>query len=417
MNTQSSSNRWVPFQCPSCFGVFRLRRAQIGSVGHCPTCGELVHVSLNAPALGEIPLEAAEERVNSPRREDEHEDLLEKVAVAQQMTPEEIAAQEETYKNQKRHYSAGGVDMVDWEKELGEGSQGSFSWLSIWISGMVFVLGLVGAAYYFKTRESEAGTSSKTVVVDDVSREKLDSILGKGEVEDTGNKLLEENVDKAEEFDFEELERVVKGFSNSGTVTERLAFVREPERVRPLMLHYYGGEQIEAEGYNSLDKTQVSYQKGFFTTYVQTSDFSEFSIVIENLGKDGDTHYLIDWESWVGYGDMKPEEMRERKPIEPQLMRVMISNTDYYNYHFSDELEWSSFRLGVRDSEFPFLGYLKRGSEMEQELRASLKEQSSVPFAIKVAYPPNSRSMDQVEVVEILSAGWVLKLDEEKDHE
>jgi len=417
MSAQSGSNRWVPFQCPSCFGVFRLKKPQIGSVGHCPTCGELVHVSLNAPALGEVQLEvAAEEKVSAAPRGVENEDLLEKVAVAQQMTPEEIAAQEEVYKNQKRQYSAGGTDMVDWERELGKEEANSFSWLTIWGVGMLFVLSLIGAAYYFKTRESGVSEGSQTVVIDDASQAKLGGLLGEG-VKNEEEGIIEVNMRKAEGFDFAESERVVKAFLNSVTVTERLAYVREPERVRPLMLRYYGGEQIEAEGYHSLDKTQVDYQKGFFATTVQTSEFLDFTILMIDLGEGGDVRYFVDWESWVGYSDMKPEELREKKPTEAQLMRVLVSKENYYNYHFSDDRKWSSFRLEIRDSEFTFLGYLERESEMERELLKRLKRVQTEPFVIKVAYPPNSKSMDQVEIMEIISPGWILNIDEEKDHE
>ena len=37
-DTQKSAIRWMPFQCPSCFGLFRAKREDAGELGRCPGC-------------------------------------------------------------------------------------------------------------------------------------------------------------------------------------------------------------------------------------------------------------------------------------------------------------------------------------------------------------------------------------------
>ena len=81
MSVSSPPDRWIPFQCPSCHGVFRLRKSNVGRTGRCPMCGAVV------------------ETVARSVREDCRtagikSDLLKSVAVAQEMTEEEIVAQE-----------------------------------------------------------------------------------------------------------------------------------------------------------------------------------------------------------------------------------------------------------------------------------------------------------------------------------
>jgi len=421
MSAESNSNRWVPFQCPSCFGLFRLRKPQIGSVGHCPTCDQLVHVSNKPTLLKDCVPSLKGKGAESLPREKETDDLLDKVSVAQQMTPEEVAKQEEFYSNQKRQYSAGGSDIVDWEKELEGEERLRFSWLTIWLCSVLFVLGLAGAAYYVKNKNLGPGAGGKAVIGDDASLEKLDEILDKGSKRngEGRDEKLEQVVDQAGRFDLTESEAVLRGFLESSSVSERLKYVRDPERVHPLMLKYYDGEGIEPEGFSSYDKAKVEYQEGFFTTVAQTADFLDFPIALEDIGGDQKNQYLVDWESWVGYGDMKPQAMRSQKPTTPQLMRAVITVDSYYNYHFSNDREWSCFRLEMRDSEYTFLGYAKRGGALAKKMLERMRaiDTEKLPFTIKVAYPANSRSEDQVEIVEILSAGWIINLEEENNNE
>ena len=93
---------------------------------------------------------------------------------------------------------------------------------------------------------------------------------------------IEKSIDEYEKFDLGEIEKVVKKFLNSGTVSERLKYVREGVRVRPLMKKYYGGEEIKAEGFSNLSRSEVRYRGALITTFVRTGDFSgsEFSFFL-----------------------------------------------------------------------------------------------------------------------------------------
>ncbi len=412
MNKSSNVNRWVPFQCPLCFGLFRLRRSQVGSAGHCPTCKSLIRVT-DKPS---------EERTTPPVAEVEsNESLLKKIEVAQPMTVEERVQQEEARQNRKRHYAGGGADDIDWEDGQERVRRSGPSWFLIGSGAMALLLILAGGLFYVKNL-TPGESSKKTVVGGDAeAKKKLDEIL---DIDRDDSYLNEEGidttileVDEYSNFDLMKAETTARNFLNSSTVTERSRFIREPERVRALMLKFYEGEDIEPEGFGNLDKTRVGYQGNLLTATAQTADFLDYPIAIERIGDGEKAVYQVDWESWVGYSDFSPEQMRLEKPTDPFEMRVIVSHGSYYNYGFSDDEEWACYRLSVSDTAYSFLGYAKRNSKADQRLMNVLKNQNSDHYLLKVRYPKKARSKDQLEIVEAISRGWVKSIDLEKSYE
>jgi len=404
MSSTTSPNRWVPFQCPSCFGLFRVRKSQIGETGHCPTCRSLNHLS-----------EEAQSAAASPRASvsDPNETLLEKVSVAKPMTPEEIARREASRKTHRRQYdsSGGGGGDLNWEEETTAPVKKGTSWRVAWSLVMgTFVLLALGAHYVKNVRPDSVNRGS-SVITDPKAREILNEILEKGKtdiyVDETGRDSTVDAVDQYKQFDLQEIEVVVKNFLKSETVAERMKWVRHSDRVLPLMKKFYVADEVEAEGFESLNKTATSYLDNLLTTIVQTADFLSSPIAIEKTGEGEDVKYLVDWESWVGYCEMKPEEMRIKKPTEPVLMRVIANRENYYNFTFSDDKEWTSYRMELKDSEYSFLGYAKKNSKVDEFFSVLRRKGGTNPCIIKVVYPPKARAKDQVEIVEVVSDGWI----------
>ncbi|MDA7909647.1 hypothetical protein N9B18_01285, partial [Akkermansiaceae bacterium] len=149
--------------------------------------------------------------------------------------------------------------------------------------------------------------------------------------------------------------------------------------------------------------------------FVQKADFLSSPIAVERIVDGEEESYLIDWESWVGYCDYTPEQMRMEKPDKPFLMRVLVQPASYYNYEFSDDGKWRSLGLELKDSIYSFLGYVERDSEQDKRFRVMMKGGKVVACMVRVAYPTGSRSKDQVEILEIVGSGWLQNLS--KDNE
>ena len=140
---------------------------------------------------------------------------------------------------------------------------------------------------------------------------------------------------------------------------------------------------------------------------VETGDFWEHPIQLKRSLKGGEENYLIDWESWVGYSEKTPQEMKDEKPTTPFLVRAKLATQDYYNYGFSDDTKWQSFQLLIGKPEESFTGYLPSNSEDLLKLKAS--EGKILTVILKVAYPENARSNGQVLITEVIKVGsWLL---------
>lgn len=404
MSKTATPNRWVPFQCPSCFGLFRVRKSQIGDTGHCPTCRSLNHLSERGPVAEAKPREVTAEPDDA---------LLQKVSVAKTMTPEEAEKLEAERKRRRRQYSGAVEESIDWEEEkTGSRKAKGLPWQLVWSMVLGVCVVLAVGVYYVKNSKPTQTKGRSGIIADPEAQAMLDEILEKDKsdiyVDETGKDTTIDAVDQYKKFDLLKVEESVKGFLTSETVEERAKWIREPGRVKPLMMEFYGGDGLEAEGFEFLNKSEVSYRGSLLTTLVQTADFLSSPIAIERGGKGEDAKYLVDWESWVGFCEMKPEDMRVKKPTAKVLMRVVVKPESYYNYTFSDDKTWRSYRMELRDSEYSFLGYAKINSEVDKHFLELRKKGGNSPCIVRVTYPPKARAKDLVEIVEIVSDGWIL---------
>ena len=213
-----------------------------------------------------------------------------------------------------------------------------------------------------------------------------------------------------EEFDVDKIEQSIKSFLNAKTVEEKLKFVCDPARVEPLMKAHYGKAAYQPEGFEVLNRSQISYRDRFAILTVMDGEFLSSLITVRRTFKDGTETYPVDWESWAGYGEKTPGEMKKEKPVKPFLVRAVVENTDYYNYGFSDDTKWKSLKVLIGKSQEPFTGYLPRESKLLNELQ--LNDESGIAVILKVAYPKDARSDRQILVTEVIqSKGWRLEPD------
>lgn len=411
MSQKTTSNRWIPFQCPACFALFRLRRSQVGRTGRCPTCAAAV-------------LTAEDSLLSSPEPvggEPPKEELLEKLAVAREMTPEEREAEELRQRNRKRQYT-GGEQKGGWVDEESGASGLKVSWQA-WLSGIMalVILSALGIFYIVNKRDSDKDDSGL------VLGEEYDEFFVKPkavpekEASPEEQKTEEEMVDlidRYRNYDLERLREAVRGFLTAATVDEKKRFVRDAGRVHPLMDDFYAKEDYEPEGFESINLTEVTYRRNLVLTTVQTGDFLNRAISVERVVEEGEETYRPDWESWVAYCEFTPEEMRAQKPTEPFLVRARVGPGDYYNYGFSDDQKWRAYELEMNNGEFLFQGYVPREGELDKSLSFVRRNPALEPFVLKVVYPPGARAKDQVEIVEIVpSDGWVFVNEKEETDE
>ena len=73
--------------------------------------------------------------------------------------------------------------------------------------------------------------------------------------------------------------------------------------------------------------------------------------------------------------------------------------------------------LGFRNNDRTLLAHARRDSKEGEVLAELFRDAEELPYTLKIRYPENARSGDQVEIVELLDEGWIKNLSkvEKKD--
>ncbi|HEY1120771.1 MAG TPA: hypothetical protein VGE67_04190, partial [Haloferula sp.] len=204
-----------------------------------------------------------------------------------------------------------------------------------------------------------------------------------------------------------EIESVVKAFLEARTRDEVLAVVRDPAATASKWDAWLGGEAYAAPGFQGIigkPSTVGTGENAFSAIQVRTGDFKMREVAL--IRRDG--HLKVDWDSWAGWSEMTWEEFRAKKPSEPVLFRVQLSDVEYFNFDFRDDTEWSSYRLESQDSIEFLYGYVPRSGELDQRLRPS-DAKEKMKWMLKLKFPPNATRDNQVQIDSIVDEGWVLK--------
>ena len=217
-------------------------------------------------------------------------------------------------------------------------------------------------------------------------------------------------MDKAEET-FAAAGEAIENFLNAPTYRERQEFVRDPERVEPLMEAHYKRNPDGAFAFRPpKDGWRMAPFESFLLTSVEGEDFSLTAIAVE---RQEDGRYLVDWESFVGYSELPFERLMERKPTDPVLLRARASVGDYYNFGYVDS-EWACVQLQDMSQANTIYAYTKVDSEILQQLMKIMTLRGETHLTLKVVHPGGDKASNQFEITDVISRGWVFSDEDEE---
>ncbi len=339
----TTARRWNSFVCPGCRSVFRVPQEHDGKGVVCPAC----RIMLRLPEAGdELPplVRPPREAMPDPANEEEFEEEA----------VEEVAAVH---------------------------------------SDRNFIVGLVLSAltllslFWWWMMPDAAKSGNGTTSPPDA-----------GVASASGNKAQHEPTTKTL---ISEIESVVKAFLEAPTAEEALRWVRDPAAIAPKI----AGKPYAAPGFKGLVDdavTNAGLDARIMSVAVRTGDFEMRKIALLKEGGQ----LKVDWESWAGWSEMPWADFKREKPVEPKLFRVVLSRIDYYNFAFKDESEWSSYRLDSPDGSDSLYGYVRRTSELDQQIRP-VDNRGKINLLLRLEFPPDSLSDNQVLIDSLAGDGWV----------
>lgn len=198
----------------------------------------------------------------------------------------------------------------------------------------------------------------------------------------------------------DELLPVFLEFLNAEDVDAMGRWVRHPEVTLPRMREFYGDEFV-ADGFSSILWGRPPVRVGeAIKSQIQDGDYGKR--VIFAVNEDG---WKIDWESWVGWSESDWKSFKAARPTEPVMFRVVVSDVSYFNFKFTSESEWSSYRLESPDGNHLVFGYVPRAGELDTRLK-SYDGTEDRPFTLRLRFPEGATTDNQVIVDGIVAEGW-----------
>ena len=202
--------------------------------------------------------------------------------------------------------------------------------------------------------------------------------------------------------------RNLQHFSAATKWVDKLPFVHDANRVRPLMKRFYEDQKQLGKEIGSPDSISF-YRLG--TMQIQhiicnTSSAEGQLELAMRLQPNGD--YLLDWECYVGASAMDWTDFKKLKPAVNTLFRVYAIEDDYFNFEFSDSSRFICLKLLSSDNTETLYAYCEHDSSLAKDLKKFLIRDSSVPLTLMLAYPENAKSNNCVHLREIIANRWLL---------
>jgi hypothetical protein len=206
------------------------------------------------------------------------------------------------------------------------------------------------------------------------------------------------------------LEDVLRRFLAEPTIEGKLRFVRSPDVTRNNMIEYFSRPEAVhdlklADAPVGIDFIERDGQE-FVGIVVSLNDLSHRGAIFEEV----DGEWLLDWESFVGYGDMPWQTFLAEEPDYPVRMRVLLAPDDYYNFAYADPEKFVCYSLRDPEGTMACWAYCEKGSPAHRQLAEAVffaKERgTTVTEAILLlSFRPEGKGRRQVWIEEFIERG------------
>lgn len=208
----------------------------------------------------------------------------------------------------------------------------------------------------------------------------------------------------------EEATRVVRAFLAADGWEAKSRYVRDPERVKPLMWDYYErqGHDAGSSAYSAMTYSDVQTHSFGFAT--------EVSLEIDNKPargfsvEHGPTGPKIEWESQVIYNPIPWEEFVSGESKGAAVFRVAARRASYFNFGFNDSAKYICVEFGLPQHQgLSTFGYVLAESpegRRVQEALALVPPGEWLPLMLELERPADKHSPDQVVIKRFARSGW-----------
>ena len=185
---------------------------------------------------------------------------------------------------------------------------------------------------------------------------------------------------------------------------DRTSLVLNPNKVKLLMEAHYSRKKWKTPDFKFLTTSEpIPSQTGWVKVEVEVKGLPSVYYL-----KKTDRGYRIDWETYVGFNSMSPEEFKATKPTIPVLFRVKANLADFYNFEFRNA-ENVAYSIAIEDGEGKRIGhgYANKNDITGQKLFAKLKDGRKHDVVVEIQCLPNARDGSCFIITKIINLdGW-----------
>ncbi len=203
----------------------------------------------------------------------------------------------------------------------------------------------------------------------------------------------------------------VFSFLDATTVEERLTRVRDREFNEERIRRYYSRVGDRAIAHERVEALEINPAGPFTYSFnVVLPDGARRAIV---MGKSQSDEYLADWASFVVYSEMSRSDFRAQRPRTATMFRVLADREKMFGHEFNDPEAFLCVRLldPLDSAATPVYGYVTKSSSIGRALSFVMEKSQGqpIPLMMRLSYPENSVTDNQVWVTEFIGEGWIAR--------
>ena len=292
------------------------------------------------------------------------------------------------------------AQIGDWDEErpvvAGAGRMPRWVWAAV---GSVLLLA-GGTMAFFTTRRTEAARPSPVTVQTLVQAPSAAAGTSSG----PGYGALKQLINEAS--------ATARRFLAARTVDEILPLLQDRAELEATVRDYYQA----GEGAGILPLPEAKLMPIDRQLWIDSLQTMVINYAVEGrpqravaLRKMEDGRFLIEWPSAVAFNEVPIARFVAERQTTPRLFRVLANVDDYYNRAFSNDHEFLCLRLTDPDVKHVLYGYAPRRSKTGTAIMAAVlpKDRAGLPILVRLKFPQQSTTDNQVEIAEFLGTGWV----------
>lgn len=238
---------------------------------------------------------------------------------------------------------------------------------------------------------------------------------------------------KGDEPVTKEAREVMENYFKASSWRERLPWVFQPERAEERMREFYEGRGQSEPVVGALIGAGMLAAGDAKVIHLRFDCASRPDFGLRaNFHRNKSGKLLLDWESWVTWSEMSWDQLKKERPQKQTLLRAVASESDYYNFEFSEKWRWLAVKLSSPDGLHSLTGYVRRDTHLgiavanligvpiphkfpvDTPLPALARSGSKALVTVRVVYPKDARTDHCVRIVDLMADRWVLFPGEEK---